>query len=105
MLATQPPPTHTVPGYQFVNCDAREPYREVWTARDPNGELWRVQFVRGFESLGAPDLADSLHRLQRPQHPALVRPDVLLEDEGRVVLGSELVSRSLAWRFETCKTA
>ena len=91
--------------FQLLTCEARTPYSESWAARDPNGELWRLQFLRGIENLSPEELADSLHRLQMVQHPNVLRQDVLLLTAGRVVLGSELLARSLSHRLENYREA
>src|SRR5262245_57485706 len=103
LVSQQQKPVPTIPGFRFLTCDSSATYCETWKARDPNGDLWHIQFVYGFSDLSAQEQADSLRRLLAPHHKAVVKPDILAQDESRVVLGSEVVNGSLLQRFRQCK--
>src|ERR671914_342874 len=103
MPTTQQPLADALPGYEFLKCAARGPYQETWIARDSPGRLLRAQFVHGFSSLNEPELADSLRRLQAPEHPLVLTPLVAHRDANRVVLLWDLIEGSLFQEFVACR--
>jgi serine/threonine protein kinase len=87
-----------IPGYRFVRCVSQSPLGDLWAVQAEDGTECRALSLA--RRLGADH--QLLARLQTLDHPALPPAEVFRNPEGRVVLITRSLGRSLRERFEEC---
>jgi serine/threonine protein kinase len=96
--------SQTLPGYHVLERVGRDPFGEVYMARDADGRERQIRFLSS-EGGGADTDPRLLARLTALRHPALPRLEAKTISNGRVVLISDAVERSLLDRFDECVTS
>ena len=97
-------PDGVLADYRFLECLSNSPLLEVWKAQTPDGGKKRVKILFG---LGSPDVAklkESLARLQSMQHPAVLTPQVVHVEPGRLILLTEHVRETMRSRAHQCQS-
>ena len=92
--------------YRFLQCLSNSPLMDVWKAQTAEGTRKRVKVLYG---LGSPDVAklkEALARLQSIQHPAVLTPQVIHIEPGRLIMLTDdfrETMRSRAHQCQACK--
>jgi serine/threonine protein kinase len=102
--AVAPTGTDAVPGHQLLECLSRNALAEAWRAQNGDSQprlAYLLSGLTGWETEAENLLAE---RLQALRHPALLETEVLRSSAGRVVLVTDLVTRSLRDRLNECRS-
>jgi serine/threonine protein kinase len=89
--------------YRFAECLSNSPLMDVWKAQTPEGARKRVKILYG---LGSPDvvkLQEALARLQSIQHPAVLTPQVIHIEPGRLILLTDDFRETMRSRAHQCQ--
>lgn len=93
-----------LPEYQLLDCLGRTPLAEVWKAQGPDGRLWAVKYIYAAArhgSLNAQQLKVA-QWLPEMVHPGLAKVAAIANDQGRLVIVTELAELTLRDRFDEC---
>src|SRR5262249_45208845 len=77
------------------------PLGDLWLVQAPNGSRRLVKVVLDFRSRDPAAETKSIAQIKRLRHPSLVRLDFMQVDQGRLLVGMELIEESLAKRYDT----
>jgi hypothetical protein len=93
-----------LPEYNLLDCLGRTPLAEVWKAQGPDGRLWAVKYIYAVARHGilSTQHFKAAQRLQDMRHPGLASVVAVANDEGRLVLVTDLADLTLRDRFEEC---
>ncbi len=97
-------PDNVLADYRFLECLSNSPLMEVWKAQTPDGAKKRVKILYG---LGSPDVAklkEALARLQSIHHPAVLTPQVVHVEPGRLILLTDHVRETMRSRAHQCQS-
>jgi len=93
-----------LPNYQFLTFLGNGPLGELYTAQGPDGAGCLARVLPDFGRVAPVLDAKLLGRLTALHHPTLPRLDALRSLDGRIVLVTDSVSRTLQDRFQECVT-
>jgi serine/threonine protein kinase len=93
-------PAGVLPEERFLERAAVGPLLEVWKTQAPGGGKRLVQLLYGFAGTDTKRLKEAVTRLHSVTHPALVAPEVVHVEVGRLVLVTDLVRETLRERFQ-----
>ncbi|MBI3822200.1 MAG: protein kinase [Planctomycetes bacterium] len=111
-LSTTPPPTapakpslpdRVLSEYRFLERLSNSPLMEVWKAQTPEGTKKRVKILFGLGSAGLAKLKESLVRLQSIHHPAVLTPQVVHVEPGRLIVLTDHVRETMRSRAHQCQ--
>jgi serine/threonine protein kinase len=88
-------------GYKYLSDLGRSPLGDLWLVQAPNGNRRLVKVILDFRSQNPPAEQKAIAQIKRLRHPALARLDFIQIDQGRLLVGMELIEDSLNQRFET----
>lgn len=93
--------SETLPlGYKYLGDLGRSPLGDLWLVEAPSGNRRLVKVILDFRSRDPAAETKSIAQIKRLRHPALVRIEFMQVDQGRLLVGTELIEESLAKRFE-----
>jgi serine/threonine protein kinase len=90
-------------GYKFLRDLGRSPMGDLWLVSAPNGARRLVKAILDFTSKNPAAEAKAIAQLKRLRHPALARLDFIEIEQGRLLVGMELIEHTLAKRYESLR--
>jgi serine/threonine protein kinase len=97
-------PAGVLTDHRFIECLGNSPLMEVWRTQLPDGTKKRVKILFG---LGRPDitkLKEALARMQSIHHPALISPEVVRVEPGRLILVADHLRETMRARAHQCQS-
>jgi serine/threonine protein kinase len=89
---------------RFLECLTNSPLLEVWKAQMADGTKKRVKILYGLGSSNFAKVKETLGRLQCMQHPAVLTPEVVHVEPGRLILQTAYVRDTMRSRAQQCQT-
>jgi serine/threonine protein kinase len=107
--AALPPPLEfgrdPLEGCQFLDCVARNPAGETWTARTADGRDRLIRFVVGLDFSNGRKEVEGLARLRAIRHDALEPMELIGGGDHRLAILTDGCPTTLASRFAECQAA
>ncbi|HVS34512.1 MAG TPA: protein kinase [Gemmataceae bacterium] len=92
-------------GMQFLECIARSPAGETWTARTADGRDRLVRFIFGMNFSDGRKEAEGLARLRTLRHDALEPMEIVGGGDHRLAILTDPCTTTLASRLAECQAA
>jgi serine/threonine protein kinase len=100
----RPTDPHVLPGYQFLSCQGRTPFLEIWDVQAPDGEPWVAEFLHGLAGSDS-DRDEAVERLESLRHPALPPIRIFPGSPGSLVILTQRTGDSLRDRYQAHRTS
>jgi serine/threonine protein kinase len=97
-------PDNVLREYRFLECLTNSPLMEIWKAQSADGTKERIKILYGLGSANLAKLKEALVRLQCMQHPAVLTPEVIFVEPGRLILQTAYVRETMRSRVHQCQS-